>query len=226
MVKGAIFDFNGTLFLDSSKQEIAWRTFAQQHFDKLITDTEFIEHFHGRNNQYSLAYLAGHALTRAELNQLIDEKEMTYRALCKADQLNFHLTPGTENFLDDLKKSGYKLTIATASGEDNLNFYFQSFQLTRWFNLQDVIYDNGHLKSKPDPDPYIKALAKLDLVAEQSVVFEDALSGINAARQAGIKQIVQINSMPRLENTTLWARDFTTLSTRTISELFAEQRSN
>jgi beta-phosphoglucomutase-like phosphatase (HAD superfamily) len=130
MLKGAIFDFNGTLFLDANKQEKAWQRFAQQQFGKVISDTEFVEHFHGRNNQYSLEYLAGRGLTATELAQLIDRKESFYRDLCKADLVDFHLTPGTGRFLDELKKLGYKMTIATASGWDNLDSYFQSFNLT------------------------------------------------------------------------------------------------
>lgn len=158
-------------------------------------------------------------MTQAELNQLIDKKETTYRALCKIDQQNFHLIPGTALFLDGLKKSDYQITIATASGWDNLNFYFQSFELDRWFDLQTVVYDDGQLKSKPDSDPYVKALNKLDLTAEQCVVFEDALSGVKSAGQAGIKRIVQINSTPQLKNTILWAHDFTSLSAMKINEL-------
>ena len=44
-------------------------------------------------------------------------------------------------------------------------------------------------KGKPDPEIFIKALAKLNLTCEEAIVLEDSKNGINAALSAGIRPL-------------------------------------
>lgn len=63
IMMGVIFDFNGTLFFDGEQQERAWRLFAREAFGKEISDGEFRECVHGRNNDFTMQHLAGKALS-------------------------------------------------------------------------------------------------------------------------------------------------------------------
>ena len=56
---GFIFDFNGTLFIDSDKHEAAWRSFARNYFHRDITDEEFRENIHGWNTEKIFDSLSG-----------------------------------------------------------------------------------------------------------------------------------------------------------------------
>jgi len=38
---------------------------------------------------------------------------------------------------------------------------------------------------KPDPEPYLRAMAKLGAMPEQTLVFEDSTNGLNSAKAAG-----------------------------------------
>lgn len=72
---GVIFDFNGTLFFDGEQQERAWRLFAREAFGKEISDGEFRECVHGRNNDFTMQHLAGKALSARQVDEYVEEKE-------------------------------------------------------------------------------------------------------------------------------------------------------
>jgi beta-phosphoglucomutase-like phosphatase (HAD superfamily) len=71
--------------------------------------------------------------------------------------------------------------------------------LPRWFDIEKIVYSDGKIKGKPAPDIYIIAARNLGLKPEECIVIEDAVSGIEAARAAGIGKIVAIASMEPVE---------------------------
>lgn len=192
MVKGVIFDFNGTLFYDTPQQEKAWREFAWQNFRRDISDQEFKELIHGRNANFTLEYLAGCNLSKAEVDAYVKAKETVYIDICEKDPQNTHLNSGAERLLDELKARNFPLAIATAAPKINVDYYIERFNLERWFPLDKIIYNNGTIKGKPAPDFYLKAAKALQLNTQDCLVFEDAISGIQAAYNANIGKIVAI----------------------------------
>ena len=191
-MKGIIFDFNGTLFWDSEIQENAWKTFGKKLSGRDITDEEFNTYFHGRTNKDTLEYLKKRELTEEEVNELAQQKESIYRDLCKSDLSKFKLAPGVERYLDSLKENNIPFTIATASEINNVNFFIKEFQLDKWFDIIKIVYDDGTFRGKPEPDIYLKASEALNIQPDNCIVFEDALSGVQSAQRAGVKEIIAV----------------------------------
>lgn len=191
-MKGIIFDFNGTLFWDSEIQENAWKTFGTKLSGRNITDEEFNTYFHGRTNKDTLEYLTERVLTDKEVNELAQQKESIYRDLCKSDLNKFKLAPGVERYLDYLKENNIPFTIATASETNNVNFFIKEFQLDKWFDIIKIVYDDGTFRGKPEPDIYLKASEALNIQPDNCIVFEDALSGVQSAQRAGVKEIIAV----------------------------------
>ncbi|MGM9630289.1 HAD family hydrolase [Butyricicoccus sp.] len=187
---GVIFDFNGTLFDDSDKQEEAWLAFAQAVFDKTITEEEFKTFFHGRNTDFSVQYLAGHAIDRAQLARYVEQRESIYRELCEADAVRTRLTGDVQRLLQELKDRGIPRAIATASPRSNVDWYRKTFHLDQWFDVDNIVYNDGTIKGKPDPEFYLRASGRIGIAPEHCIVFEDAVSGIESARRAGIGTII------------------------------------
>ena len=191
-MKGIIFDFNGTLFWDSEIQENAWKTFGKKLSGRDITDEEFNTYFHGRTNKDTLEYLKKRELTEEEVNELAQQKESIYRDLCKSDLSKFKLAPGVERYLNYLKGNNIPFTIATASEINNVNFFIKEFQLDKWFDIIKIVYDDGTFRGKPEPDIYLKASEALNIQPDNCIVFEDALSGVQSAQRAGVKEIIAV----------------------------------
>ena len=193
--KGVIFDFNGTLFWDSEKHLEAWRNFSTRVRDHAFTDDEMREYMFGRTNEDILAYLIGKKPPKDLVDKLGKEKEAVYRQMCKNDVQNTKLAPYAIEFLEYLKENNIPRTIATMSDKENVDFYIEIFKLEKWFDLEKIVFSDGKIKGKPAPDIYLIAAKHLGLDPKDCVVIEDALSGIESAKNAGIGKIVAIASM-------------------------------
>lgn len=189
---GIIFDFNGTLFLDSDKHESAWKNFSKKLRGNALSDEEMKKIVHGRTNKFVIEYLLDSSVDDNQVAFLAEEKEEFYRNACKSDINNFRLAPGAIELLDFLKENKIPFTIATASGEKNLKFFFKEFNLSKWFDFSNVIYDDGSILGKPEPDIYLKAAATIGIKPEDCIVIEDAMSGIESAYRANIGKIIAI----------------------------------
>lgn len=197
--KGVIFDFNGTLLWDSEKHLEAWREFSKRIRDHAFTDEEMRDYMFGRTNEDIIAYLIGRKPEPELVEKLGKEKEAVYREMCRKDTENFHLAPYAVEFLNFLKENNIKRTIATMSEIENVEFFIKELNLANWFDIENIVYADGTIPGKPAPDIYLLAAKKLGLKPSECIVIEDAVSGIDAARAAGIGKIVAIASMEPVE---------------------------
>ena len=95
----------------------------------------------------------------------------------------------TNDLVKFLKENNIPRTIATMSDKTNVDFYFETFNLAKWFEYDKVVYADGIIPSKPAPDIYEIAAKNLNLAPQECIVVEDAISGINSARDAKIGKI-------------------------------------
>lgn len=197
--KGVIFDFNGTLFWDSKMHLEAWREYSKKLRDHAFTDEEMQKYMFGRTNEDIIKYLIGKQPDRELVLKCQNEKEGVYRQMCLNDRENFVLAKGAPEFLDFLCENNIPHTIATMSEENNVKFFIENFNLEKWFDTEKIVYDNGEIKGKPEPDIYLKAAENLGLKPQECIVIEDAVSGIESARRAGIGKIIAIESMETRE---------------------------
>lgn len=194
-MKGIIFDFNGTLFFDSHMHYEAWRIYSKKLRGYEFTDDEMRQKMFGRTNADIIEYAIGEKPTPEMVEKLAKEKEGMYRQMCLKDREHFVLSPCAEKFLDYLKMNNIPMTIATMSEWDNVEFYIKEFNLARWFDLDKIVYSNGKIAGKPAPDIYQIAAKNLNLSPKDCIVVEDAVSGINSAKAAGIGMIIAIASI-------------------------------
>ena len=190
MIKGAIFDFNGTLFWDTAFHDLAFDIFLEKHNIQLTGEEKRIK-IHGQTNPDIMRSIFGVQLTEKEINDYSQDKELIYRQLCIND-LKF--APGAEDLFDFLKANNIPFTIASSSGIENISFYFANMGLNRWFSLDKVVYNNGTFRGKPYPDGFLAAAKKLQVRPEECAIFEDSVAGIEAAENAGAGKIYIVNS--------------------------------
>lgn len=190
--KGIIFDFNGTLFWDSHLHKLTWRMYSKKLRGTEFSDEEMVKYMFGRTNEQIIEYAIGKHPTPEMVEKYGQEKEALYRQMCIDDPENFHLVKGAVEFLDYLKENNIPRTIATMSDKTNVDFFIENFHLEKWFDIDKIVYADGIIPSKPAPDIYEIAAKNLGLKPEECIVVEDALSGIESARAAGIGKIIAI----------------------------------
>ena len=103
--------------------------------------------------------------------------------------------PGADIFLRKLKAEGYILVLTTTGRRNSVDIYrtknenfAKKAPIDKIFDRIYTCEDVKHIK--PDPEIYLRAAADLGLPARDCLVFEDSLSGVQAAKAAGIDTAV------------------------------------
>ena len=190
-VKAIIFDFNGTLFWDTEMHYEAWIKFSPIIRSTPLSDDE-MKLLIGKNNKTTLEYIKGSPVTKDELESWSNQKETCYREICLNKKENLHLAPGAEDLLENLNKKRIPHAIASMAGEDNMKFYQEVFNLSKWFSSESIIFDSGDIPGKPDPTIYLKAMQTLGVLPKDCAIVEDSANGIEAAYRSGASIIFAI----------------------------------
>lgn len=190
--KGIIFDFNGTLFMDTPKHEMAWRNYAKQELGITIEQEEYYLNLHGRTNSQIYEYLYKKPQPPELFHKFGQPKEEYYRKLCREEKDILTLTDGAVELLDLLNQKNIPHAIATSSDIINVTFFKEIFPLDRWFSDDRIIYDDGSVKGKPHPDLYLKAGDRLGISMSELIIVEDAYSGVLAAKNSGAGYVIGI----------------------------------
>ena len=121
-----------------------------------------------------------------------EKKEELYRLACVNNPEITHLVNGTEAFLRLLQEKGIPFALASASIKANIDFFFDTFGLDRWFQKEDVVYDDGTYQNKGAM--HLEAARRLGVDLADCMVIEDSLSSIKQAKQNGAGCIVAVAS--------------------------------
>jgi len=191
--RGVIFDFNGTLFWDTKLHNRSWDIFLSKKNMIPLSDEEKMRKIHGKNSEAIFNMLFNKVLTKEQIREFVYEKESIYQGLCLESKLT--LASGAIEFFEFLKSAGINYTIATASEQYNVNFFIKLLKLDKWFDLDKIVYDDGTLKGKPDPQVFLKAMQKINRNPDEVIIFEDSVAGIAAAQNAKAGKVIIVNSI-------------------------------
>jgi len=190
-IKALLFDLDGVIVSTEKNHFEAW----QQTANKL--GISFTEHdneaLKGVNRVDSLRKilsLGNLALSEQEFEALLTYKNEVYLAsisnLSTSDVL-----PGVMDLLKSAKAKGIKIGLGSSS--KNAPMILERLGIKSWF---DVLIDgNGVMNPKPDPEVFLNGANSLGLLPSECLVFEDALSGVKAAKDGGFMTIGVGNPM-------------------------------
>ena len=111
--------------------------------------------------------------------------------------------------------------MATAAPTENIDFTLDGLDLRKEFSAIAGAADVA--RGKPNPDVFLLAAERAGALPADSIVFEDAPRGVEAARRAGMRAVVLTTTLPaeafkEFDNVIAVARDFSELD---VDELFA-----
>jgi len=95
------------------------------------------------------------------------------------------LFPSTRAVLTELRQMNLRLAVATSSVGASARPFLDRHRLTAFFEV--IVTGEEIERGKPSPDIYLSAAEKLGIPAVACLVIEDALSGIAAAKAAGMR---------------------------------------
>jgi beta-phosphoglucomutase len=175
-----IFDMDGTMVDNIPAHREAWKSIIAKYH--LTYSQALFNHF--TSNKEIFTALFGRELSEAEWSGYSDEKEAmyhaTYRPIMKP-------VKGLRRLLQSLRKNSIGAAVGTAAPTLNANFILDGLKLRTYFQTVVDIAQVTH--SKPHPEIFLTAAARLEVLPENCIVFEDSLPGVEAGKRAGMKVV-------------------------------------
>jgi beta-phosphoglucomutase len=181
-----ILDMDGVIIDSNPFHRMAWKEFLERHGVE-VNEHMFKNVIFGTTGDQAIRNLLQPPdLTAEQLSRYTEEIDTSYRSIISGSEQIFPVN-GLNNFLDFIKEIGFKIALATSAPPENISLILERLGITEYF---DVIIDKTHVTNgKPDPEVYLKTVENLKTDSEYCLVFEDSLSGVHSAIQAGIRVI-------------------------------------
>jgi beta-phosphoglucomutase len=179
-IAAVIFDMDGVL-IDAKDWHYEALNRALNHFGYNISRYDHLVTFDGLPTRKKLEMLTKEQALPASLHGFLNDLKQIYttelvHARCKPVFQH-------EYALSMLRAQGYKLAVASNSVRVSIELMMQKSNLSSYL---DTVVSNQDVKvGKPSPEIYIKAMSRLDVRPEETLVIEDNEHGIASARAAG-----------------------------------------
>jgi len=187
--KAVIWDMDGVIVDSAPFHLSAW----QEVFNKqgISFSAEYFHKTFGQRNDTIISVVLKNKATDEEMAAIGNEKETAFRDKISA---NPKPLPGVLALMKKLKKSGIKMAVASSAPVENIKLVLNMLDLA---NLLPVIISGKDVsKGKPNPKGFLLASKRLAVRANNCLVIEDAVSGVAAAKKAGMGCIAVTNSHP------------------------------
>jgi beta-phosphoglucomutase len=185
MNKAIILDMDGVVIDSNPYHRLAWGNFLRQH-GIAVNDHVFRDIIFGTTGDQALQLLFANSLTADQINSFALEIDANYRNII-SDSGDLVPVRGLIHFLEIASHRGFKLALATSAPPENVNLILSRLGLAAHFNL--IIDKTRVAKGKPDPEIYLRTVKELDANKDCCIVFEDSVSGVQAAVRAGIRVV-------------------------------------
>jgi len=189
-VKAVIFDMDGVITHTMPDHYRAWRkVYANEGIDVTPLDIYLREGQRGITSVQDILLSKNLPYNEEKGLELLRKKETLFKEIVKD-----RFIPGTRNFLKSLARSGLTLALVTGTARHELNRILPE-HLRRLFSI--IVTADDVKIGKPDPEPYLFALRRLNISARDAIVIENAPFGIQSAKAAGIRCLALETSLPR-----------------------------
>jgi beta-phosphoglucomutase len=179
MLRAVIFDMDGVIVDSHPIHKKTWRKFLEL-LGKEISEEDLNFIMEGRKREEILRHFLGH-LSDEQVRVFGRQKEQLFRQESAAIQP----IKGLLEFLRELDDSEIKLAVASSGSSSRVNNILVSLDLRRYF--QAIVTGDQVTNGKPDPAIFQVASDRLCVPPAETLVFEDSVSGVKAAKTAGMK---------------------------------------
>ena len=182
MIKGVIFDMDGTIVDSLPFHHKAWRIFFQEN--KVEDFSKKLKRYKGGGTLDLMRAVYGDIYSIAELKKMSDDKEIIFRKIYKG---NIKPIDGFLEFILYLKSKKIQLGLASNAIKKNVTLTLNELGIHDLFD--SIICGDEVNFGKPNPEMFDKTINRFNINKDNCIIFEDSIEGINAAINAGINVI-------------------------------------
>jgi len=191
---GLIFDVDGVIAdTEPVNAKVTIKVFEDMFSLKGVKPNDFAEGIGKGAEKYVKAAADVHGLHLTE-QQIKEAAQLREQYLIKAMREEpLPAFPGVLELINQaLQSRDFRLAIATSASLELSRAILESAKVP----YKKMVYVTGSeiTRKKPDPELFLVAASRMEILPRNCVVFEDAPSGVQAAKAAGAKCIAVTNS--------------------------------
>lgn len=182
-MKAVIFDMDGVI-IDSQLIADRLLNLTAKRFGVRLTKQE-LHNLHGVSSQTFWKYVKD----TYNLPRTVDYYHKQYdveEEICMYNDL--HPIQGIPELITDLRGHNIPLALATSASKRRMQAVLDLFAMHSSFDV--TICADDVIQAKPNPEIFINAADKLQILPKECIVIEDALKGLEAAIRANMKCVL------------------------------------
>ena len=181
-VKACLFDLDGVIVDTARYHYLAWKKLADElQIEFTEKQNELLKGVSRMRSLEIILEIGNRSLTGDQKIACAEKKNAVYLDYI-LKMTEDEILPGARTFIEELRSSHIRVALGSASR--NALLILQRLNIE---NLFDAVIDGTVVsKAKPDPEVFLKGAAALDTEPQDCVVFEDAIAGLEAAKNAGM----------------------------------------
>lgn len=176
--KAILFDMDGVIF---NSEDLAHDVFLGL---SIKYKSDFLEDDHKAILGTAESYWSQYFVTKWKLSMSDKEFSTLFWDLLSVERdKRLEFMPGFEKLIGQIRGIGLKTALVTSTPRPVLTLMNIKFNVKSLF---DVIVTGDEVSSgKPDLEPYLLAVRRLEMEPNECIVIEDAISGVKSGKAAG-----------------------------------------
>lgn len=176
MIKGILFDLDGTLINTYDLYLEAYRLTARPYLNKDISEMEILK-MKPTTERNFIEMVSPEAERNKAYERFLESYKHSHDSHFKGDY------KGIPELLETLRDSGYRIGLVTGKSREAWDLTRKKIDLG---NFEVVITDNDVIKPKPDPEGIQKALKMMKMDVHEVMYVGDSLVDYQAAKAANV----------------------------------------
>ena len=182
MIKGIIFDMDGTIVDSLPYHYEAWKIFFNEN--KVENFSEKLNEYKGGGTLDLMRTVYGNQYSKKELKKMSEDKEKIFRKIYKGE---IKQILGFKKFLDELKSKDIMVGLASNAIRKNVSMIINELEIYDYFD--SIICGDEVTNGKPNPEMFNETIDRFNINKDECLIFEDSLEGVLAAKNSGVKVI-------------------------------------
>jgi len=215
-IRATLFDLDGVLTDTASVHKKAWKSMFDEFlkadaersgatFVPFDIDADYLKYVDGKKREDGVrSFLASRNIDVPEgtpddgphaqtIYGLGNRKNEQFQQTLQADGVE--VFEGSRRYLEAVVKAGFSTAVVSSSA--NTREVLELTGLDRFIQqrVDGVTLREQNIAGKPAPDSFLRAAELLGVTPGQAVVFEDALSGVEAGRAGNFGYVVGVDRL-------------------------------
>lgn len=196
MFKAVIFDFDGVV---SDSEPVHYKSYvhALKPYGIELSEDQYYARYVGYTDEEGFEVMANdfpEQLKGVSCDQLVSVKAAKFKELVRSEH---HIFDGVDGLVKMLLDNEVRVAICSGAKREEIEIMLDGSNIADAFEF--IVASEDVVKGKPDPEPYLLALRKLNLngaqiSASECVVIEDSHWGLEAANAAGMNTVGVTNT--------------------------------